>query len=169
MMQKFQQKPVTIAAVQWDGTAEGATPIVDWILENGGTATYHCDVTGDELVGWLFDSSEADELVKNGSHLGACTPETPHVLRIQTLEGPLNSGPGWWIIKGIKGEFYGVQPDVFLASYNLELSIEGCTGTVPCECEACKFAEKNREFDGALYEGFNIVYSGGPSNEVVRG
>lgn len=147
MMQKFQKKPVTIAAVQWDGTAEGAIPIIDWILENGGTATYLCDDV----------------------HLGACNPETEHVIQIQTLEGPMMSRKGWWIVRGIKGEFYGVEPEVFMASYNLELSIEGCTGTIPCECEACKFAVKNQEFDGSLYEGFKIVYSGGPSNEIERG
>lgn len=29
------------SAYQWDGTAEGATPIIDWILHNGETARYH--------------------------------------------------------------------------------------------------------------------------------
>lgn len=35
--------PPTNAAdpVQWDGTAEGATPIIDAILRDGGTARYH--------------------------------------------------------------------------------------------------------------------------------
>lgn len=26
---------------QWDGTAEDAGPIIDWVLENGGIATFH--------------------------------------------------------------------------------------------------------------------------------
>ncbi|MBN9208165.1 MAG: hypothetical protein J0H96_05805 [Microbacterium ginsengisoli] len=36
--QKYRKKPVEVEAIQWDGTAEGATPIVDWIRENDGTA-----------------------------------------------------------------------------------------------------------------------------------
>lgn len=31
--------------IQWDGTAEGATPIIDMILRRGGTARYH-DASG---------------------------------------------------------------------------------------------------------------------------
>ena len=33
--------PVTIEAHQWDGTAKGATPIIDWILEHDHVARYH--------------------------------------------------------------------------------------------------------------------------------
>ncbi|BDZ40801.1 hypothetical protein GCM10025865_01000 [Paraoerskovia sediminicola] len=33
--QKFRKKPVIIEAMQWDGTPEGATPIINWILETG--------------------------------------------------------------------------------------------------------------------------------------
>jgi hypothetical protein len=32
---KFRKKPVEIEAVQWDGTATGATPIIDWVLATG--------------------------------------------------------------------------------------------------------------------------------------
>lgn len=37
----YRKKPVTIEAMQWDGTAAGATPIIDWVLANGATARYH--------------------------------------------------------------------------------------------------------------------------------
>jgi hypothetical protein len=33
------------ASVQWDGTATGATHVIDWVLRNGGTATYTCTNT----------------------------------------------------------------------------------------------------------------------------
>lgn len=36
---------------------------------------------------------------------------------IRTLEGSLTAKRGDYIIKGIKGEFYPVKEDIFLASY----------------------------------------------------
>lgn len=38
--QRYRKKPVTIEAVQWDGTVEGSTPIIDWVLAGGGTARW---------------------------------------------------------------------------------------------------------------------------------
>ena len=38
---RYRKKPVVIEAMQWDGTAAGATPIIDWVLQGGGTARYH--------------------------------------------------------------------------------------------------------------------------------
>ncbi len=32
---RFRKKPVVIEAMQWDGTVEGVTPIIDWILDAG--------------------------------------------------------------------------------------------------------------------------------------
>lgn len=37
--------------------------------------------------------------------------------RIVTLEGPMDFAPGWWIIRGVKGELYPCRGDVFAASY----------------------------------------------------
>lgn len=39
--QRFRKKPVEIEAMQWDGTAAGATPIIDWALSSGGTIRCH--------------------------------------------------------------------------------------------------------------------------------
>ena len=36
---------------------------------------------------------------------------------ISTLEGGHDVGPGDWIIKGIKGEFYPCKPDIFEKTY----------------------------------------------------
>lgn len=37
--QKYRKRPVVIEAMQWDGSASGATPIIDWILAGNGTAS----------------------------------------------------------------------------------------------------------------------------------
>lgn len=41
-------------------------------------------------------------------------PEPP---AIATWEGTLQSSPGDWIIRGVKGELYPVAPEVFAATY----------------------------------------------------
>jgi hypothetical protein len=41
-------------------------------------------------------------------------------LEIETLEGTMAAQPGDWIVKGVKGEFYPVKPDVFAATYEAE-------------------------------------------------
>jgi len=38
-------------------------------------------------------------------------------VQIKTLEGTMYAGPGDWIIKGVKGEFYPCKPDIFAATY----------------------------------------------------
>jgi hypothetical protein len=39
------------------------------------------------------------------------------ILTIKTLEGIMETQPGDWIIKGVKGEFYPCKPDIFEATY----------------------------------------------------
>jgi hypothetical protein len=84
---KYRKKPVVIEAMQWDGTASGATPIIDWILSNGGTATF------DD-----YDGHAA-------------------VLRIRTLEGDMEVSARDQVIKGVQGEFYPCKPLIFEATY----------------------------------------------------
>lgn len=96
--QKFTKKPVTIEAMQWDGTAEGATPIINWILDNDGNAYYSC----------LQDTSS---FTCNGK------PEK-HVIDIYTLEGVMEATRNDWIIRGIQGEFYPCKPDIFEETYD---------------------------------------------------
>jgi hypothetical protein len=91
--QRFRKKPVEIEAMQWDGTAEAATPIIDWALSNHVTIGYHCP-DGD-----------------------ACRRDT-HVLMVCTLEGAMSAVPGDWIIRGVQGEFYPCKPDIFAATYD---------------------------------------------------
>lgn len=88
-VQRYRKKPVVVEAVQWDGTIEEATAIIDWILDNGGTARYR------------------DEF------------EEGHIA-IDTLEGTMALRPTCWAIRGIAGEFYPCDPDVFAGSYDTD-------------------------------------------------
>lgn len=93
-MNRYTKKPVTIEAVQWDGTAAGAGPIIDWILAGGGTARYH----------------EVNETVERVSAQ----------IAIDTLEGTITASPGDWIIRGVQSEHYPCKPDIFDATYDPE-------------------------------------------------
>lgn len=90
-MPRFRKRPVEIEARQWDGTAEGAGPIIDWILSGDRSARYH-------------DERDA-------------SPGARTEIAIDTLEGTMMARPGDYVIKGVQGEFYPCKPDIFEATY----------------------------------------------------
>jgi hypothetical protein len=94
--QKYTKRPVTIEAMQWDGTAAGATPIINWAMDHGVTIAYWCD------GGFACQSL-----------IGA------HKLRIPTLEGDMFATAADFIIKGVQDEFYRCKPDIFAATYDI--------------------------------------------------
>ena len=71
-----------------------------------------------EAVQYLPGESD-DELAR---HLDGCegwqmaSTEEPGII-IPTLEGDHRADPGDWIVRGVKGEFYPVKPDIFAATY----------------------------------------------------
>ncbi len=93
--QQYRKKPVVITAMRWDGTAESATPIINWVLANGSTARFSC--------------SQPDS--------GPCRPGKPHSIAIDTLEGSMHASPGDYVIRGVQSEFYPCKPDIFAATY----------------------------------------------------
>ena len=92
---RYRKKPVEIEAMQWDGTAEGATPIIDWVLTNDGVATYRCDSVD-----------------------GCPGTAGTHYIAIRTLEGDMLTNAHDLVIRGIKGEFYPCKPGIFAATYD---------------------------------------------------
>jgi hypothetical protein len=93
----YRKKPVEIQAMRWDGTAAGATPIIDWILSNDGCANYKC--------------IDIDQCTGHGG-------DAPHTIAIHTLEGMMHASVGDWVLRGVKGEFYPCKPDIFAATYD---------------------------------------------------
>ena len=88
-MPKFTKKPVTISAVQFNGSSTHAGQIESWM--KGG-----------------------EEPLENGIHTRDIRP-----MYIETSEGVMTASPGDWIIKGVKGEFYPCKPDIFKETYEL--------------------------------------------------
>ncbi len=88
---KFRKKPVTIDAIQWTG--ENWEEIHSFARDSGGAS----------LLEGPYPNGE---------------------VRVKTLEdgtGELQvshvASRGDWIVKGVRGEFYAVKPDIFAATY----------------------------------------------------
>jgi hypothetical protein len=96
--QKFRKKPVVIEAMQWDGSAAGAGPVINWIVSGDGLANFYAQ-------GEYF-----------GGRPGA--PLMSHKISIDTLEGKMAASAGDWIIRGVQGEFYPCKPEIFDATYD---------------------------------------------------
>lgn len=89
---QFRKKPVVIVAMQWDGTAAGAIPIIDWVLQAG---------------------DRAARFVDYGEHA-----KPGQVIEIDTLEGTMTASKNDWVIRGVQGEHYPCKPDIFAATYD---------------------------------------------------
>lgn len=64
------------------------------------------DGNADDLAAWVNASGGDATPCKDGTELA-----------IVTLEGIRYASPGYWIIKGVVGEFYPCRADVFDATY----------------------------------------------------
>lgn len=88
-MKTYYKKSEPCEAVQYLGTAESASEIIDWVILNGGSASYHCDSSDD------------------------CENEI-HTLRVMIAPGYIaNFGAGDWIVKDVRNYFYGFRDDHF--------------------------------------------------------
>lgn len=91
MAEKFTSKPVTIEAMQWDGTTRSADVIITWMTKHGGRVDFY----------------ETNE-----------TQHRQHAeLHIHTLEGVMTQKPSDWTIKGTINEFYPCRDEVFRHKY----------------------------------------------------
>lgn len=97
-VRKARKRSVEIDYMVWPGGAQNATPVIDWVLREGGTARYHEEVT---LPG---KTSEDDRVISE-------------LIAIDTLEGTMVASAGDAIIRGVAGEFYPCRGDIFRDTY----------------------------------------------------
>jgi len=64
-----------------------------------------------------FDGTNTKECCQfiGRQSIGSCTPG--ECIEIFTLEGPMRASVGDYIVCGVKGEFYPVKPEIFVATY----------------------------------------------------
>lgn len=89
----FRKKPVTIDAIQWDGTEESTAAVLEFLGNR-------VDPDTDEFKVY------AESSAKTG-------------LPIETLEGVMRAQPGDYIIRGVNGEYYPCKPDIFGKTYDV--------------------------------------------------
>lgn len=87
--QRFTKRPVTIEAIQWDGSAQTLDDLTAWSRQH-------------TLPGGIIPIPNADQ---------------DNRLIIHTLEGTMRGDVGDWIIKGVSNEFYACKPDIFTQTY----------------------------------------------------
>lgn len=87
MSGRYRKLPVEIDAIQFTGTGESCTAVTEFF---GG-------------------SSRGDN-----HQWKSCTNDGGWIV---TLEGRMEFSPGDWIIKGVKGEFYPCQDEIFRLTY----------------------------------------------------
>lgn len=79
---------------------------------------------------WLFTTAQEEPpdwieagIVKLPYEVGAISFEPEHEsgprLLVHTLEGQMTCRPGSWIIRGVNGELYPCQDDIFRRTYEL--------------------------------------------------
>lgn len=88
--QRFRERLVYVEAMQWDGTAAGAGPVIDWVLATGGTARY---------VDYADDTKGRVSL------------------HVDSPAGTRRAFKDYWIVRDDSGRFFGFPPDVFAAAY----------------------------------------------------
>lgn len=119
---KVRKKPIVVDAVQWNGELPPAN-FPDWLIE-------------------AFKKDTTQENFKR-LPLGAAriftTIEQP-TIAIGSLENVVFGGLGYWIIRGVRGEVYLCNPEIFAETYELA----DLTGTVipPPEIEPFEFPKK---------------------------
>jgi hypothetical protein len=101
-MPLFRRRPTTIEARQFTGGAESATPIIDWVLAGGGTATW---MEAHQVGIAPYRPDDINEIV------------VMERISLRTLEGTIYVSVGDWVIKGTAGEFYPCKPEIFADVY----------------------------------------------------
>ena len=101
---KFRKKPVVIEAVQWNAPKDGKVSLAR-------ECTDHPMVRPTDYME-----------VFNMLGTSGCSTSEPYcswigLVVIDTLEGNYIVTPGYWIIKGVSGEFYPCKPEIFTATY----------------------------------------------------
>lgn len=76
-------------------------------------AMYLTPVSAARVVAWI-NSNGGDAIMRGGPKGGSDAAS----VGIMTLEGRIWYEPGWVIIQGVQGEFYGCRRDVFAQSYD---------------------------------------------------
>ena len=108
---QYRKKPVTIEAMRLTGTTTDCHAVMSWMEEN-----HYPFLVGNVLEPAKLrypDQADDDSIPDKGIWIEPANGD----LMIRTLEGDMRAPYGHWIIRGVQGEFYPCDPDIFAATY----------------------------------------------------
>lgn len=112
-VRRYRKRPVVIEAIQIpEALPEGVDPAED---------DYATNLAAAAVLDWLREhlGDGFDPTAKEVPASGWSIDPKTGVLLIATLEGVMQAKPGWWIIRGVAGEFYPCDPEIFEQTYVL--------------------------------------------------
>ena len=89
-IQPYRKLPVEVEAVCFTGAPQQWETVAKWILDSGGIAYAAKKPWPKKTLAFVV---------------------------IETFEGKMVARPGDYIVKGVRGEFYPVKPDIFAETY----------------------------------------------------
>lgn len=98
----WRKLPITVQAAQLTGDAVHDHAVYQWIEDN--------------TLGSFDPLKVLEGRVPAPANGVSIDPATGHFL-VATAEGVMHAPQGWWIIRGVAGEFYACDPAVFTATY----------------------------------------------------
>lgn len=108
MILKATKKPVTVECIQWTGDIKSTRLVLNFMGQEVNTnSTMACEAF----------SEYHDKCLKFG--LDVITLEDGADKRAKHV-----ASVGDYIIKGVKGEFYPCKPDIFEATYDVEIMLD---------------------------------------------
>lgn len=111
-IERVTKKPVTVEAVQWDGTDERSAEIREWVERIHKVGA----IIDTDHLQHLWDYDAGCYIMPHGQQIFA--PFRERCLIISTLEGNMVCRPNSWVIRGVKGEFYPCDPYIFDETYD---------------------------------------------------
>lgn len=124
--QTFRKKPVTIQAMQWDGTHYRADDLWEWtqhVVSRKHDGSPHAVATdfmvlGEDDAYEVFQCYDEDYELIPGNEVDERRADGYSAVIRDRLHGTwVNVRTGDWIIKGVQGEFYPCRDDIFAATY----------------------------------------------------
>lgn len=115
----YTKKPIRIEALQVSIDADDFYDLVHWLQSNLYVWLIG-DATNPETLKYPDQAENDDSRPDKGIYINPATG----FLMIRTIEGDMQARPGSWVVKGVQGEFYPVDADIFSMTYTPDVLME---------------------------------------------
>ena len=109
---KYRKKPVAIEAMRLTGTTGDCHAVMCWMESNR-----YPLLVGDALKPETLRYPDQDPADDSRPDKGIWIDPANADLMVRTLEGDMRAPYGHLVIRGLHGDFYACDPDIFAATY----------------------------------------------------